>query len=211
MHMSDPRDPRLVQRGPSPALHTQVGITPSSEPAMNEELPTASAPPGYLIGLGKLVANFQSVEIAIALIVWGLIAEEQQVGRIITSQLSFSKLLDVGSSLLRYRVGDDHEVVAELEGLLRRASEVEQKRNRLTHSAWAVGDDGEEVVRLKWTARRGQGLRQQEGSVAVDELKDAVSQMRDLVGDLVRFATRLGEAGVAAIPMDLGRDDGGES
>jgi len=85
---------------------------------------------------------------------WGQITSS-----IVTSEMSFRKIVDMFQCLMLYRCPD-----ADLEACRKLCSEcyqLEEKRNAIVHSHWAIDHESKATVRLKTTAK-GRGLRQQE-------------------------------------------------
>ena len=95
----------------------------------------------FLKALGRVCVNFQALEMDIAWLVWILNNPDTTLGQIMTSQVSFKALLAVSSSLFRYRVTND-SLGERLAELLKRASDVEQRRNTLINSIWFADDSG---------------------------------------------------------------------
>ena len=88
--------------------------------------------------LGRVAVNFQHVEISLAFLTWHLIPTDQDTGAVITSQLSFDRLLTVFCLLLRRRLGAAEDLGSELGDIGRMASELEQQRNALMHPSLPI-------------------------------------------------------------------------
>jgi hypothetical protein len=91
-----------------------------------------------LRALGRVTVNFQLTEMMLNMLTWMLISEDARIGKIITSNLSFSRVCDVFLSIVRLKADGQDELITEVEGLIKKASELEQERNTLVHSCYTV-------------------------------------------------------------------------
>ena len=154
----------------------------------------------YLKAIGRIVVNFQNVETLLSLCTWSLIGAEQQVGMIITAQLSFSRLCDLFASLVRHRFGSS-ELTDDSDALMKRAAQLEEKRNAILHSLWVVDENqSDKVSRFKITANRLKGLKQQLPAVDVEELNNIADALDGLPGDLFAFMFRASATGKVTLP-----------
>jgi len=110
-----------------------------------------------------MTVSFAMLELQIQILLGGLIREHQRVGQIIASQLSFARLRAtvVGLYVDRHGEDDDFQV---LKQLLKKAGQIEEERNRITHSIWGAGSSPDKITRMRVTCResRGFGFRRQE-------------------------------------------------
>jgi len=88
--------------------------------------------------IGRLCMAFQNLESVICFLTWTLIGECQQVGQIVTSNMSFSRVCDTLVGLSVYRFGEDTDTTKSIAALVKQASQLEQKRNRFIHSYWTI-------------------------------------------------------------------------
>ena len=142
--------------------------------------------PEQLQALGQITADFQVLEETISSFILDLIGAEPDVGEIITSELSFRKLIDLLSALFKHQVRNDTKI-AEMERLVLRANVVEQKRNTIIHSGWALGNTDETITRVKTTAKQRHGLRVQSVEMDTVMLKQIADEIAELSADLSDF------------------------
>jgi hypothetical protein len=110
----------------------------------------------------------------------------------VTAGMSFPRQLDLLTSLFRHRF-PDHAKLQSLELLVRRISELEQKRNGVMHSTWLLlSSNPNEATRFKITTTRNKGLHQTRVVITPAELdkiadafKQALSDLCDLMIPLV--------------------------
>jgi len=114
-------------------------------------------PPPHLQAIGLVVVNFAILENQIEWFIWRLIGLDEPAGIIVTTELSFSNLVSLLSSLSKVKINDP-VVLEELHGLTRQALQAQEKRNRIMHSLWGMGETRDTVVRVKKTARHPKGL-----------------------------------------------------
>ncbi len=104
--------------------------------------------------IGRISVMFSDVEIWTSAIIWQLIGPDQSVGQMVTAGMSFPRQLDLLASLFRHRFPDPSLTKA-LGALIKRISELEQKRNAVLHSSWILQtSERNEAIRFKITAKR---------------------------------------------------------
>lgn len=113
----------------------------------------------YEHALGLVTRSFQEMELYFALLAWGLMGKDQRIGQAITAQMSFSKLLILVSTVYKTKT-KDRELLKELKYIIRQASDAEQKRNRIIHSAYlqTSSDPNARSIRYKITTKLEKGL-----------------------------------------------------
>jgi len=155
----------------------------------------------YFTEIGSLTYYFQSMEVALALLLSSLISEDQKIGQIVSSQLSFNRLCNVLDALFRHKITDS-DLVNEFEVLLSRVSKAEETRNRMLHSFYLVGEEeGEKsLTRAKITSKRGKGLKIQIEDLSIDELSSLTDEVGATFKEIVDFIARLSESGHVDIP-----------
>lgn len=155
----------------------------------------------FLKALGRISANFQALEMYIAAFTWSLISSDQNVGQIVTSQISFSRLCDLLSSLFRHKVKSP-DLIEELDGILQRASEAEQQRNTIIHSAWLTDeeDTDKSPSRFKITSKRKKGFDIQVEDTDADKLNEIADLLRDVAKEIIPFMSRVKERGYIDFP-----------
>src|SRR2546428_8736610 len=97
------------------------------------------APPrdDHLKAIGQITVNFTLLESQLQFLVWTLIGPDQRLGQTITAELSFRAVQTVAGSVFRHRYVHS-EKIDELSNLLKRVSQVAEKRNQIIHSLWAA-------------------------------------------------------------------------
>jgi len=156
----------------------------------------------FLAALGLITFNFQNFEKEIEFLAWALIGSDQEIGQIVTSQMSFRKLCDTLGSLIRYRTSDA-ELISELDGLLDKAAKIEQERNTIVHSAWfwsMAHDPKGAITRLKITAKGDKGLKHQYQSVQVSDLSSIASSIKSVASEVMAFRIKAKDRGVIDYP-----------
>jgi hypothetical protein len=138
----------------------------------------------FLKQLGRVTANFATLEFYLAFAVTGLIGPEQAIGQMITSEMSFKAKLALLNSLLKFKLSAQHKPVAgceaELIDLVRVITNIEGKRNHYMHSAWVLADgqDPDKPTRLKITAKQKKGLHQYSEDVGAEDLQAFADEIR---------------------------------
>jgi len=111
----------------------------------------------------------------------------KRLGQIVTAELSFRQKIDLLSSIYRDKLDKPNEL-AELNEVLARVAEAEQKRNTIVHSVWtAYAVDGT-PARIKATAKRkSKGLKMKIESVSVKDLEYIAKAAYDIQTLVIRF------------------------
>jgi hypothetical protein len=153
----------------------------------------------FFVALGKVTAEFASLEHSLKVLAGLLLHKtDQELGQIVTAQLSFRSLLDLVGSLALYRVSDD-PAHGEIDELLSRAERVEKRRNRVTHSDWGPATvrepDREKRARFKTTARRAKGLSFELENMSPTDVEDIAIEASALAGDVLEMWVQLTQEG----------------
>jgi hypothetical protein len=115
-------------------------------------------PEEILVELGRLTVTYSELEHMLKQLAGFLVSrEDQQLGQIVTAQLSFRALMDIVPSLALHRF-DDPTRLTKLGEILADADGVAARRNSIVHSDWAPGAFADTGLRLKQTARAKKGL-----------------------------------------------------
>jgi hypothetical protein len=147
-------------------------------------------PAKLLTYIGDVTVSFAMLEDQIRSLVGSLINEHQRVGQIITAELPFRGLRALAMSLYLERHGEDDDY-AQLRALLKRATELEGKRNQVTHSIWGGGRTAGTITRIKATAKESGGLNFVFQEVSDTDLIGLAQDLKQLSGDLVFFGIQL--------------------
>jgi hypothetical protein len=147
-----------------------------------------------LAALGKLIHAFQSLEFELSGLLGSLLdREDVKVGIIVSSQLSFSRLLDTLDAVFRYRCSDQ-ELLEHFSDLLKRATEYEQERNVFIHSyydQWDFIGDNAQYRRIKRRTKRGKGYSPTVEDFDPTFLSDLASKVQVTAWEVINFATEL--------------------
>ena len=156
-------------------------------------------PAPLLARLGDITVSFAMLDVQIQFLAWVLlgVVERQNLGNIMTSELSFGARCDLVLNLYREQFGlvDEFE---ELRVLIKRARALEKERNRITHSFWAPSfsnTDGSRVEdvarRIKVSARSKRGLAWDEETVDEQRLVGVADAFKQLAGEIMNFSVTL--------------------
>jgi hypothetical protein len=144
----------------------------------------------FYVALGRVTAHFAVLESQIEFLTWSLIGRDQRLGQIVTAELPFRGVVALLSSIFRHRV-DAEALRSELEGILNRAMEVEQRRNRVTHSEWGMGDAPDTRTRIKVTARKGKGIRHEFEQMKASDIEVIAVDASRVATELLQFSSKL--------------------
>ena len=145
----------------------------------------------HCLAIGKTTVAFAELESWLSSFIWALIGpfSEQHVGQMVTAEMSFARKLDLLVSVFQYRCKDEVER-KQLEVLVARLSDLEQKRNTVQHSLWIrQSSDPAEATRLKITAKRKRGLSHAKEVVTSHSLAALTRDLQLAVSDLASFMT----------------------
>lgn len=140
----------------------------------------------FLAGLGELNVEFSSLELVLSMLTWGLIGNDQNIGQIITTELSYKKIISLLNGLVIYKV-NDNEMYEKSKEIIKRASLCEEKRNQLTHSLWSVAEDDKVVFRQKTTSKLKSGLATSIEIFDVSMIKDICEYISSTKIDAIKL------------------------
>jgi len=147
-------------------------------------------PDEHLKHIGDMTVSFALLESVIQFFIWILFDDDQRIGQIVTAELSFSRLRALLISLYLERFGDDGDCKT-LRSLMQRASVVEQKRNKITHSVWGAGGDTDTIMRIKTTAKEKHGIKFHHEKFSANDLSDFVVEIKELASEIQDFSISL--------------------
>jgi hypothetical protein len=151
-------------------------------------------PNSLLVSIGDMTVSFAMLESTIQSFTWSLIREHQRIGQIITSELSFRNLRALLISLYVERHGKDSDYDI-LRALMIRSGQLEEERNKVTHSVWGVGNSPNTITRIKITAREKHGFKADFEQYDEECLRDVSDRIKTLAAELQRFHIDLLERG----------------
>jgi hypothetical protein len=143
-------------------------------------------PDDHLKHIGDMTVSFALLENCLQSLAQSLLGAGQRMGQIITAEVSFRALRALTVSLYLQRNGEDQHI-EQFRALIRRAADVEEKRNQITHSLWGAGTTAESITRIKVTAKEKHGIRFRFDDVTAKDLAAAAQEIKDLAQDIQRF------------------------
>ena len=114
----------------------------------------------------------------------------KRLGQIVTAELSFRQKMDLLSSIYRDKLDNSTEL-AELDRVLARIAQAEQKRNIVVHSVWTAYAVDATVARIKATAkRRSKGLKLEIEKMSVKDLEDVANYIANVAYEVQTLVIR---------------------
>jgi hypothetical protein len=143
-------------------------------------------PEQFLTRIGDITVSFALLEMTIQALAGSQLQESQRISQIITAELSFRNLRALVTSLYRERHGEaaDFETLREL---MKRAGQLEEKRNQITHSIWGAGKCPGTVTRIKTTAKETRGIHFDFQDVSADDLDTVANEIKTLAEETQCF------------------------
>lgn len=133
----------------------------------------------FIKSVGRLTLNFAHLEFCFMLLVGSQSGSPQPLNQIITSELSFKQLLNVSAGIYR-EIEPDLKKIGIFEEILKESSEMEQKRNTVTHSFYGHNRKTKTIIRRKNTVRRAQGLVEHEEKIDAETVNKIADQINNL-------------------------------
>ena len=153
-------------------------------------------PDEHLKQIGDITVSFALLESCIQTLAQSLLGVGQRLGQVVTAELSFKGLRALTVSLYLRQIGEDEHLEAFRE-LIRRAGDIEAKRNQITHSLWGAGAEVESITRFKTTAKEKHGICFHFESVTSQQLAEFAQEIKVLAGDVQKFWILLVQTGKA--------------
>ncbi len=108
--------------------------------------------------IGKICLNFSTIELLLSAFVTRFISDDPKIGAILTSEMSYQNNLKAFASLVKYKITDEH-LQNDFSFIIRKLNEIEQKRNEILHSVYALKNPtSEQIFRIKISSKQGKGL-----------------------------------------------------
>jgi len=150
---------------------------------------TTILPDWYLVEIGRVVANFALLENELSSLIHCLLGTNEDITRIITSELSFRNLIDMSASLvIQTQTPKD---VEKYKATLKLVGDVEVKRNNIVHSLWGAGFT-RVATRTKHIAKRARGLQIKREEYTLEDLQSVAIQIVRTVHAVKVFKESLG-------------------
>lgn len=147
-------------------------------------------PDEHLKHIGDITVSFALLESCLQGLAQTLLGAGQQLGQIVTAEVSFEALRALTVSLYLQRNGEDQHW-DQLRDLIKRAADTEEKRNQITHSLWGAGDDTSSITRIKTTAKEKHGIRFHFENVTGSQLGEFAHEIKALAHDIQKFCISL--------------------
>jgi hypothetical protein len=144
----------------------------------------------FLVQIGDMTVSFAVLELQVQMLLEALVGQDQRVGQIIASQLSFARLRAtvVGLYAERHGEGDD---LSTLKERMNEAGEIERERNRITHSIWGVGTTSHKITRMKLTCRQKHGVQSQFEEYDEAKFLEFNDRIKRVTRDILGFYAKL--------------------
>ena len=160
--------------------------------------------------LGRMTYWFSELEAVIEEAICMALGREGTVTRMVPPLLSFSRKIDLVTSLLKHRVKEP-EKVARLEGLFKRATAAEEERNTLVHSEWWPGGSDRVPIRAKSTTGRRKGYKIHIHVMSDETIGKVADEIEDVRNEIAEAITELAKAHLLPGGVDVKtRDDTGD-
>lgn len=139
-------------------------------------------PDAISAAIGRIAINFNDLEKELSSVIAYLLQSGEDIGRIVTADLSFGNKVNLMSalSLARLSGADDTEQLQALSRLCRRAEEL---RNRILHSSWLSASLPEFTERIKLSSKGRKGFSQKRELMTSAELMD--------IADFIAYSTTM--------------------
>jgi hypothetical protein len=169
-------------------------------------LPFRQTQAAYFKQIGEVTVAFQTLEFYVRVGAVSFLGDDETIGLIATSGLSFRSLCQLLDALYRHR-GCSADRLKKLADLLERARQAEEWRNAIMHSTWLISAedtrDGRDVVRLNIKAKSGKGLTIQTEHIKPDQFRQLSNELWELVGALKALYDEGCAAGEGPFPPKL--------
>jgi hypothetical protein len=117
--------------------------------------------PGHTIehAIGDVIIGFEELDDTISGAISGILNRGEDIGRIVTSQLSFRSKVDMFGALIKH--DRPNSTLAKLiDDLCVGCVSIEEERNKIVHSKWRRDFELPGIQRSKFTARAKHGLKE---------------------------------------------------
>jgi hypothetical protein len=153
----------------------------------------------HLIALGRITANFSQLEDELCRLIWYLLGPDEQLGQVVTAELSFRGLVNLAGALARHRTSDP-TTLQEVEAALKSAIQAEQERNAMVHSTWFAHSTQDEVSRTKLTAKREHGRNVQFEMVAPGTIENVATHIAEATFSVMQTYAKMQHGALPLTP-----------
>lgn len=134
--------------------------------------------------IGRICLAFQELEELVSCLTGLLVSEDNQLGTIITAELSFRNKLGLLYSLYLYRA-ETSEPPEVLKKLLARLHRAEERRNTILHSYWVKSPVCGMLTRYKYTAKSAKGFVHHAEDLEPEKIEAIAAEIRLVADELV--------------------------
>ncbi len=145
-----------------------------------------SVPRHLLTPIGDMTVSFAALELHMQAVLIFLLDQTARIGHILASQLSFTRLRATILALHKERYGENSDYL-KLKEFMTRAANIEEERNRITHSFWGAGEIPGTIRRLKITAHVKHGLNFENKVYDEKMLNHFAESIRQLTDEFIIF------------------------
>jgi len=139
--------------------------------------------------LAGCIIHFQYIERLLSISISALSGIDQEVGDIVTNEMSFRARLATFSALLTHRA-ETGQLPKDIEELIKRIIRAEQERNRLVHSLWVFAEDKPGVINRQKSSIRKNRYSTQDEDVSLEELEETESSFVGIIDDIFYTLTK---------------------
>lgn len=140
-----------------------------------------------LAEIGRITVLFAILEHDLKNLVHWLLGLPENVGRTITSELSFRGVYQLAASLVKERAPD---MSSDFKDVLKRIGKAEDKRNQISHSLWGAFS-ATRAVRTKYSAKANRGLYFSREELSPDDIYAISTAISIAAFDVEAFHVRL--------------------
>lgn len=155
--------------------------------------------------VGRITVNFSRLDFFLGLLLGGLMRVRFDVGLMITTEQSFRQKVSLLSSFTKLISeapgGSKSQIGNELQHLLHKLANYEERRNAITHSLWGFSEkelDSDKQFRIKVTAKQKRGLHhgfEQMSNSELSKIGDEFGATADEIMKLFGRITSQAQAG----------------
>ncbi len=143
----------------------------------------------HLIAIGKITTEFAFIDLMLNVKIWNLISSKQQMGEMITADLSFAQKRDLFRALYLHKHKPDSKKLSNLDKLVKRIEQAGKERNKITHSIWISGENQKPftISRIKSTVKRKSGFERKIEDMSAEDLEKIADSFNELANDILYF------------------------
>ncbi len=145
---------------------------------------TSTVPRNLLPSIGLVTVNYRLLEMNLAVGIWQLLGV-QDIGIIVTTDLTFTKLFNLIGSL-HDKLCKDFKLRKEFQDLLKEIKIISKKRNKIIHTIRGLGRDGKALM-ISANMRSPKGLKLKISHASKEEFEKVAESISELTFKLQSF------------------------